>query len=197
MRPRGHRVRQTSPSAMAAPRPVLDGRVARKCASANSSAIVGPSGSGKTTLLRLVNRLIDPTAGTVRVEGDDVRSIDAVTLRRRIGYVFQGVGLFPAHDGCGKTSRSTADAARLGRCADGGARRHACSIWCVSIAKKHRDRFPRPAFRRRRPARWRSPAPLAAEPRNRLDGRAVRRARSAHPRRPSARITGGCTTNSA
>jgi osmoprotectant transport system ATP-binding protein len=58
-------------------------------------AIVGPSGSGKTTLLRLVNRLIDPSAGTVRVEGEDVQSIDAVTLRRRIGYVFQGVGLFP------------------------------------------------------------------------------------------------------
>ena len=58
-------------------------------------AIVGPSGSGKTTLLRLVNRLIDPSAGTVRVEGQDVQSVDAVTLRRRIGYVFQGVGLFP------------------------------------------------------------------------------------------------------
>src|ERR1700761_1954111 len=58
-------------------------------------AIVGPSGSGKTTLLRLVNRLIDPDAGTVRVEGEDVRSVDAVTLRRRIGYVFQGIGLFP------------------------------------------------------------------------------------------------------
>jgi osmoprotectant transport system ATP-binding protein len=58
-------------------------------------AVVGPSGSGKTTLLRLVNRLIDPSAGTVRVEGEDVQSVDAATLRRRIGYVFQGVGLFP------------------------------------------------------------------------------------------------------
>jgi osmoprotectant transport system ATP-binding protein len=58
-------------------------------------AIVGPSGSGKTTLLRLVNRLIDPSSGTVRVEGHDVQSIDAVSLRRRIGYVFQGTGLFP------------------------------------------------------------------------------------------------------
>jgi len=58
-------------------------------------AIVGPSGSGKTTLLRLVNRLIDPTTGTVRVEGQDVQTVDAVSLRRRIGYVFQGVGLFP------------------------------------------------------------------------------------------------------
>jgi osmoprotectant transport system ATP-binding protein len=58
-------------------------------------AIVGPSGSGKTTLLRLVNCLGDPSAGTVRVYGEDVRDLDPVALRRRIGYVFQGVGLFP------------------------------------------------------------------------------------------------------
>jgi len=58
-------------------------------------AVVGPSGSGKTTLLRLINRLIDPTEGTVRVGGEDVRSADPIGLRRRIGYVFQGVGLFP------------------------------------------------------------------------------------------------------
>jgi osmoprotectant transport system ATP-binding protein len=74
--------------------PVLDG-ISLTVREREFLAIVGPSGSGKTTLLRLVNRLIDPTAGTVRVEGDDVQSIDAVTLRRRIGYVFQGVGLFP------------------------------------------------------------------------------------------------------
>jgi osmoprotectant transport system ATP-binding protein len=58
-------------------------------------AVVGPSGSGKTTLLRLVNRLIDPTEGTVLVGGEDVRAVDPIALRRRIGYVFQGVGLFP------------------------------------------------------------------------------------------------------
>jgi osmoprotectant transport system ATP-binding protein len=58
-------------------------------------AVVGPSGSGKTTLLRLVNRLAEPTAGTVRFAGEDVSTIDPITLRRRIGYVFQGVGLFP------------------------------------------------------------------------------------------------------
>jgi osmoprotectant transport system ATP-binding protein len=74
--------------------PVLD-RVSLDVGEREFLAIVGPSGSGKTTLLRLINRLIDPSAGTVRVEGDDVRSIDAVSLRRRIGYVFQGVGLFP------------------------------------------------------------------------------------------------------
>src|SRR3954471_4052568 len=74
--------------------PVLD-RVSLGVREREFLAIVGPSGSGKTTLLRLVNRLIDPSAGTVRVEGEDVRSVDAVSLRRRIGYVFQGIGLFP------------------------------------------------------------------------------------------------------
>jgi osmoprotectant transport system ATP-binding protein len=58
-------------------------------------AIVGPSGSGKTTLLRLINRLSDADAGSVRVGGADVRSLDPIALRRRTGYVFQGVGLFP------------------------------------------------------------------------------------------------------
>jgi osmoprotectant transport system ATP-binding protein len=58
-------------------------------------AIVGPSGSGKTTLLRLINRLADPTDGVVRFAGTDVRALDPIRLRRRIGYVFQGVGLFP------------------------------------------------------------------------------------------------------
>jgi len=57
--------------------------------------VVGQSGSGKTTLLRLINRLIDPSEGNVRVEGEDVRALDPIQLRRRIGYVFQGVGLFP------------------------------------------------------------------------------------------------------
>src|SRR3954451_3909488 len=58
-------------------------------------AIVGGSGSGKTTLLRLVNRLIEADAGTIRVEGEDVCSVDPILLRRRIGYVFQSGGLFP------------------------------------------------------------------------------------------------------
>ena len=74
--------------------PVLD-RVSLAVREREFLAVVGPSGSGKTTLLRLVNRLLDPSEGTVRVEGQDVQAIDAVRLRRRIGYVFQGVGLFP------------------------------------------------------------------------------------------------------
>jgi osmoprotectant transport system ATP-binding protein len=58
-------------------------------------AIVGPSGSGKTTLLRLINRLAEPSAGTVRVDGENIHNTDPIGLRRRIGYVFQGIGLFP------------------------------------------------------------------------------------------------------
>src|SRR3982751_892737 len=58
-------------------------------------AIVGGSGSGKTTLLRLANRLIEADSGTITVEGEDVRSVDPIGLRRRIGYVFQSGGLFP------------------------------------------------------------------------------------------------------
>jgi osmoprotectant transport system ATP-binding protein len=58
-------------------------------------AIVGGSGSGKTTLLRLANRLIDADSGSITVEGQDVRAADPVSLRRRIGYVFQSGALFP------------------------------------------------------------------------------------------------------
>jgi osmoprotectant transport system ATP-binding protein len=58
-------------------------------------ALVGGSGAGKTTLLKMINRLIEPTAGCVRLDGEDTRAVEPHTLRRRIGYVFQGVGLFP------------------------------------------------------------------------------------------------------
>ncbi|OMT64235.1 ABC transporter ATP-binding protein [Burkholderia pseudomallei] len=59
------------------------------------TALVGASGSGKSTLLRMINRLIAPTSGTIRVDGVDTASVPAETLRRGIGYVIQGHGLFP------------------------------------------------------------------------------------------------------
>jgi osmoprotectant transport system ATP-binding protein len=59
------------------------------------AVIVGTSGSGKTTLLRMINRLIEPTSGVVRVDGEDTRRLPAHELRRRIGYAIQGHGLFP------------------------------------------------------------------------------------------------------
>jgi len=58
-------------------------------------ALVGGSGSGKTTTLKMINRLVEPDAGRVLVEGRDAASVEAHVLRRSIGYVFQGVGLFP------------------------------------------------------------------------------------------------------
>jgi osmoprotectant transport system ATP-binding protein len=58
-------------------------------------AVVGASGSGKTTTMKFINRLIEPDSGAVRIEGEPVDAIDAPALRRRIGYVFQGIGLFP------------------------------------------------------------------------------------------------------
>jgi len=57
--------------------------------------LIGPSGCGKSTILRMINRLIEPTNGRVLIDGEDVAGISAVTLRRRIGYVIQHVGLFP------------------------------------------------------------------------------------------------------
>ena len=71
-------------------------------------AIVGGSGSGKTTLLRLANRLIEADGGTITVEGEDVRAADPISLRRRIGYVFQSGALFPhmsVADNIGTTPR--------------------------------------------------------------------------------------------
>ena len=58
-------------------------------------ALVGGSGSGKTTLLKTINRLITPDAGAVRIAGEAAETSDPHQLRRRIGYVFQEVGLFP------------------------------------------------------------------------------------------------------
>ncbi|GAA1626678.1 ABC transporter ATP-binding protein [Georgenia ruanii] len=57
--------------------------------------LVGPSGCGKTTTLKMINRLIEPSSGRVVLDGEDVTSIDADRLRRRIGYVIQAGGLFP------------------------------------------------------------------------------------------------------
>ncbi len=58
-------------------------------------ALVGPSGCGKTTSLRMINRLIDPTRGTITLDDLNVLSTDRVSLRRKIGYVIQHAGLFP------------------------------------------------------------------------------------------------------
>jgi len=63
-----------------------------------TTAVLGRSGSGKTTLLRTVNRMIDATSGEVLVHGKNVRSLDMIAMRRKMGYVIQETGLFPHFD---------------------------------------------------------------------------------------------------
>jgi len=64
-------------------------------AAGETLVLLGRSGSGKSTTLRLINRLLTPTAGVVRISGDNVATQEVTRLRRRIGYVIQEIGLFP------------------------------------------------------------------------------------------------------
>ena len=69
--------------------------VSFRVAAGEMLALVGSSGSGKTTTLKMINRLVEPDAGRVVVDGRDTASVEPHMLRRSIGYVFQGIGLFP------------------------------------------------------------------------------------------------------
>ncbi|TFB69711.1 ATP-binding cassette domain-containing protein [Cryobacterium glaciale] len=60
-----------------------------------TTVFVGTSGSGKTTLLRMINRMVDPTSGSIDIDGDDIGTLEPVKLRRGIGYVMQNSGLLP------------------------------------------------------------------------------------------------------
>jgi osmoprotectant transport system ATP-binding protein len=78
-------------------RAVLDG-FSLAVGEGETVALIGSSGCGKTTALKLVNRLLDPDGGAVRVQGRDVSSEDSIALRRKLGYVIQEGGLFPHWD---------------------------------------------------------------------------------------------------
>lgn len=60
-----------------------------------TTVFVGSSGCGKTTILRMINRMIEPTGGTIEIDGEDISTLPPVSLRRRIGYVMQNSGLLP------------------------------------------------------------------------------------------------------
>jgi osmoprotectant transport system ATP-binding protein len=103
-------------------------------------AVVGASGSGKSTLLGLINRLAEPSDGAVRFEGEDVRDCEPIGLRRKIGYVFQGVGLFPhmtVAENIGITPRLLGwPRARIAARVDD-------LLSLVRLAPAYRNRFPR------------------------------------------------------
>ena len=177
-------------------------------------ALVGSSGSGKTTTLRMINRLIEPTTGTITVDGQDVSTLPAHELRRGIGYVIQQSGLFPHRtvlanvatvprllgwdkaprqrpgQGAARPRRTRRHVRRplpgaaLGRPA-AARRRRSCARLRPARAVDGR------AVRRRRPDRARPAAAgvRQAAARARQDGgvRHPRRRRGDHPRRPHRR----------
>ncbi|MEU8886903.1 betaine/proline/choline family ABC transporter ATP-binding protein [Streptomyces sp. NPDC048442] len=76
------------------PYPSVD-NVSMEIRAGETVVFVGPSGGGKTTLLKMINRLIEPTSGRIRIDGEDVTDMDPVKLRRQVGYAIQSSGLFP------------------------------------------------------------------------------------------------------
>lgn len=84
------RVSKTFPNGFTAVR-----ELTLEVAEGETLVLLGTSGSGKTTSMKMVNRLIEPTGGTITVGGEDVTAQNPVQLRRRIGYAIQGIGLFP------------------------------------------------------------------------------------------------------
>jgi len=96
------------------PRPVLT-HITLTIPDGSAFAVTGPSGSGKTTLLRLLNRLDDPTSGGIEIDGHSLATLSPLTLRRRVGMVFQVPFLFP-----GTVRDNLALAVGLGGDRDGG-----------------------------------------------------------------------------
>ncbi|GAB2846449.1 betaine/proline/choline family ABC transporter ATP-binding protein [Streptomyces deserti] len=76
------------------PGPSVD-NVSMEIEAGETVVFVGPSGCGKSTTLKMINRLIEPTGGRIRIGGEDVTDLDPVKLRRRIGYAIRSAGLFP------------------------------------------------------------------------------------------------------
>lgn len=107
--------------------------------SRKTTVFVGSSGCGKTTLLRMINRMVDPTAGVISIDGEDVTSKPAVQLRRGIGYVMQNAGLMP-HFTVAENIATVPVLAGVGR---RDARRRALELMdTVGLDTKMADRYP-------------------------------------------------------
>ena len=103
------------------------------------TVLMGLSGSGKTTLLRAVNKLVQPTAGSVLIDGNDIADLDSVVLRRSIGYVMQEVGLLPHKS---VLDNVTLIAQIAGQTKDEALRNALELLELVGIGSSFHDRFP-------------------------------------------------------
>ncbi|MDK1327053.1 ATP-binding cassette domain-containing protein [Arthrobacter sp. zg-Y1143] len=103
------------------------------------TVFVGPSGCGKTTSLRMINRMVEPTSGTVEVDGRDVSDVPAAQLRRSMGYVMQSSGLLPHRT----VLDNVATVPRLNGTSRTAARRRAAELLdVVGLARTLGDRYP-------------------------------------------------------
>jgi osmoprotectant transport system ATP-binding protein len=103
------------------------------------TVLMGLSGSGKTTLLRTVNKLVQPTSGSVLIDGNDIADLDSVVLRRSIGYVMQEVGLLPHKS---VLDNVTLIAQIAGQDKDEALRNALELLELVGIGSSFHDRFP-------------------------------------------------------
>ena len=102
--------------------------------------LVGPSGCGKSTTLKMINRLIEPTTGTIEIDGEDVTRKDPVKLRRGIGYVIQQVGLFPHQKIINNVMTVPLLYGESRRPPGSGPA--SCSSWSAWTPRRTRDRYP-------------------------------------------------------
>ena len=107
-----------------------------------TTIFVGPSGCGKTTTMRMINRLIEPTAGRITIGGDDALSLNADELRRRIGYAIQQAGLFP-HLTVAQNVGVVPGLLELGQAEDHRRGSRRCSTLVGLDPGQFLDRFPR------------------------------------------------------
>jgi osmoprotectant transport system ATP-binding protein len=107
--------------------------------SRTTTVLLGSSGCGKTTLLRMVNRMVDPTAGSVLIDDEDIARVDPVALRRRIGYVMQNSGLLPHR----RVADNIATVPRLNGVPKPAARERALELMdTVGLDRALADRYP-------------------------------------------------------
>ncbi len=147
--------------------------------------LLGESGCGKTTTLKLINRLIEPTAGHIVIEGRASTDWDPIELRRHIGYVLQDGGLFPhftVAENAGLVLRL------IGSETEAIKQRASEMLELVGLdPAKFADRFPARAFRRPAPTRRRRPR-AGGRSANRAARRALRRTRCHHTHESSKGI---------